>query len=217
MSGARHRTWPTPTAVAIGHLAPRRAGDHPRKMPRPPRDRSPGFHHVGVSASGPAPYFRDVVDHIDWIRRFAALLDRWSWRCLAFCQLTTHWHALVEVADDSLSTGMHWLNAEYSKAFNARHGRVGYLVRDRFWSRRKASDEALLTAYRYVVANPVRAGIVDRAADWPWSSFATTIGSSDAFPFVDASPILAIIGDDQRRALRALRQFVDGGSPSRSG
>jgi hypothetical protein len=54
--------------------------------------------------------------------------------------------------DDSLSIGMHWLNSEYSKAFNDRHGRVGYLVRDRF---------------RYVVGDPVRAGIVDRAAEWP--------------------------------------------------
>jgi len=181
-------------------------------MPRPPRDSSPGFHHVGVSASGPAPYFRDEVDHLDWIRRFASLLDRWSWRCLAFCQMTTHWHALVEVADDSLSIGMHWLNSEYSKAFNDRHGRVGYLVRDRFWSRRKVDDEALLTAYRYVVGNPVRAGIVDRAADWPWSSFATTLGLSEAFPFVDASQVLAILGDDERRTHRALLQFVDGRS-----
>lgn len=181
-------------------------------MPRPPRDCSPGFHHVGVSAAGPAPYFRDEVDHIDWIRRFAILLNRWSWRCLAFCQMTTHWHALVEVTDDSLSVGMHWLNSEYSKAFNDRHGRVGYLVRDRFWSRRKADEGALLAAYRYVVDNPARADIVDRAADWPWSSFATTLGGSKAFPFVDASPILAILGDDSRGALPALRQLVDGRS-----
>ena len=115
----------------------------------------------------------------------------------------------MEVPDDSLSIGMHWLNSEYSKAFNARHGRVGYLVRDRFWSRRKADEDALLTAYRYVVDNPVRAGIVRRAEEWPWSSFATTLGLTAAFPFVDASPILAILDGDERRALRALRQFVD--------
>jgi hypothetical protein len=124
--------------------------------------------------------------------------------------MTTHWHALVEVADDSLSTGMHWLNSEYSKAFNDRHGRVGYLVRDRFWSRRKEDEAALLSAYRYVVDNPVRAGIVRRAEEWPWSSFATTLGVSAAFPFVDASPILAILGGDERRARGALRHFVEG-------
>lgn len=185
-------------------------------MPRPPRDDASGFHHIGVNASGPAPYFRDDVDHMDWTRRLVHLLERYGWRCVGFCQMTTHWHALVEVPDSSLSAGMHWLNSEYSKAFNGRHGRVGYLVRDRFWSRRKQDDSALLTAYRYVVDNPVRAGIVDRAEDWPWSSFATTLGISTAFPFVDATPVLGALGRDQAAARRALRTFVSGrvGSPS---
>lgn len=169
-----------------------------------------------MSASGPAPYFRDEIDHIDWIRRFVAAVDRFDWRCLAFCQLTTHWHALVEVGDESLSSGMHWLNSEYSRAFNLRHGRVGYLVRDRFWSRRKADERALLAAYQYVVNNPVRAGIVRRAEDWPWSSFATTLGLTEAFPFVDATPIFAIFGGSQpsaRVALRDLVNAVNGGPP----
>jgi hypothetical protein len=105
---------------------------------------------------------------------------------------------------------MHWLNSEYSKAFNARHGRVGYLVRDRFWARRKEDEASLLTAYRYVVDNPVRAGIVDRAEDWPWSSFGTTLGREESFPFVDAAPVLACLGSDELSARRALRRLVDG-------
>jgi REP-associated tyrosine transposase len=125
--------------------------------------------------------------------------------------MTTHWHALVDVPDRSLSMGMHWLNSEYSKGFNDRHGRVGYLVRDRFWARRKEDEAALLEAYRYVVNNPVRAGIVGRAEDWPWSSFATTVGIRDAFPFVDASPVLASFGGHELAARRALRKLVDSG------
>jgi putative transposase len=179
-------------------------------VPRLPRDRAPGFHHIGVNAAGPSPYFRDEVDHIDWIRRLVILLGKYRWRCLGFCQLTTHWHALVEVPDESLSAGMRWLNSEYSKAFNGRHGRVGYLVRDRFWSRRKEDEAALLTAYRYVVDNPVRAGIVARAEDWPWSSFATTLGLNDSFSFVDASPILACLARDPGAARLALRRYVNG-------
>lgn len=177
-------------------------------MPRPPRDCNPGFHHIGVNAAGPAPYFRDDVDHIDWIRRLVRVVDRFGWRCLAFCQLTTHWHALIETPDASLSRGMHWLNSEYSKAFNDRHGRVGYLVRDRFWSYAKLEESSVMEAYRYVVNNPVRAGIVPRAELWPWSSFATTIGVTDAFPFVDASRILGTFSPDRRLAQQALRQFV---------
>jgi hypothetical protein len=58
----------------------------------------------------------------------------------------------------------------------------------------------------------VRAGIVGRAEEWPWSSFATTLGMSTAFPFVDATPILAILGGDEPRALCTLRGFVNGRS-----
>jgi putative transposase len=178
-------------------------------VPRQPRNSDPGFHHIGVSAAGPAPYFRDEVDHIDWVRRLVRVVDRFGWRCLAFCQMTTHWHALVETPDTSLSRGMHWLNSEYSKAFNERHGRVGYLVRDRFWSFSKPDESSVLEAYRYVVNNPVRAGIVPSADLWRWSSFATTAGLVDAFPFVDASPVLGTFSANRPAAQLALRQFVN--------
>lgn len=103
---------------------------------------------------------------------------------------------------------MHWLNSEYSKAFNDRHGRVGYLVRDRFWSYHKLDEASVLEAYRYVVNNPVRAGIVPQAELWPWSSFPTTLGLTDAFPFVDASRVLGTFASDRRKAQQMLRQFV---------
>jgi putative transposase len=179
-------------------------------MPRPPRDRSPGLFHVGVSAAGPVNYFRDEVDHLEWTRRLVRTIRRHGWTCLAFCELSTHWHALIEVGDDSLSRGMHYLNSAYTRAFNARHGRVGYFVRDRFWSRRKSSESELLTAYRYVVNNPVEAGAVARAEDWYWSSYATTLGVAAAFPFVDASRVLGIFGPDPAAASLALCRFVAG-------
>jgi REP-associated tyrosine transposase len=179
-------------------------------MPRPHRDLAPGTQHIGVTAAGPANYFRDDVDHMTWTRLFVRTLDRHGWICLANCQLSTHWHALVEVPDDSLARGMHELNSEYGKRFNARHGRVGYLVRDRYWSRRKVTREDVLTAFRYVVRNPVRAGVVKQAEEWFWSSYATTIGLAQSFPFADASIILAELDPFGRNPIAALRRFVEG-------
>jgi REP-associated tyrosine transposase len=177
-------------------------------MPRAPRDLAPGVFHVGVGATGPSNYFRDEVDHMTWTRLLVRAIRRHGWTCIAFCQFSTHWHALLDVPDDSLSRGMHALNCEYAKAFNVRHGRVGYLVRDRYWSRRKDSDEAVLTAFRYVVENPVNAGIVRRAEDWPFSSYATTIGLADSFPFVDAGIVLRQLATTPAAAVVALRAFV---------
>jgi REP element-mobilizing transposase RayT len=177
-------------------------------MPRPPRDFAPGFHHIGGGASGPSLYYRDEIDHAIWTRLFASTVRRYGWGCIIVVELSTHWHAVVEVLDHSLPAGMQYLNGEYSRRFNARHGRVGYLVRDRYWSRRKSTDAELLNAFCYAANNPVLAGIVERAEDWPWSSYATTIGLAESFPFVDASVILAQFGRRPKEARITLRQYV---------
>ena len=177
-------------------------------MPRPPRDFAPGFHHVGIGASGPSLYYRDEIDHASWTRLFASTAKRHGWGCVAFCQLSTHWHAILEVRDHSLPAGMQYLNGEYSREFNERHGRVGYLVRDRCWSRRKTTDIELVNAFCYVANNPVLAGIVKRAEDWPWSSYSTTVGLAESFSFVDASVVLAQFGSTPAKAAAGLRQYV---------
>lgn len=104
---------------------------------------------------------------------------------------------------------MHRLVGGYSRRFNERHGRVGYLVRDRYWSRRKETPEAVLEAFRYVAQNPVGAGLVQRPEDWRWSSYGKTIGVADSFSFVDAADVLAEFGTTRIAQIRGLRRFVE--------
>jgi putative transposase len=177
-------------------------------MPRPPRDFAPGIHHIGVGAAGPTQYYRDDLDHASWTRLFASTVGRYGWTCIVVVQLSTHWHAMLDVHDHSLPAGMHYLNGEYSRMFNERHGRVGYLVRDRYWSRRKTTEAEVVNAFCYAVNNPVMAGIVRNPADWPWSSYATTIGLANAFSFVDASIVVAQFGATPEQGIVALRQYV---------
>jgi len=174
-------------------------------MPALPRDRRPGVHHVWVNATGNWPYFVDDVDRIAWIRLLVRGLDRYDWRCIAFCQMTTHVHLLVDVGDDSLPLGMEYLNREYSKHFNRRHSRNGHFVRKRYGSRRVEGARDLLGTYAYVVLNPVAEAMCRRAEDWRWSSYATTIGLSDAFPFADARLVLAELGG----SVEALQLLVE--------
>jgi len=176
---------------------------------RPPRDLAPGIQHVGVSAAGSAPYFNDDLDRAIWLRLFVSTVSRHRWRCIAVCLLSTHWHAIVETPDGSLALGMHRLVGGYSKRFNSRHARAGYLVRSRYWSRRKDSPAALLEAFRYVARNPVAAGLVDRPEDWRWSSFGATVGASDLFGFVDAADVLGEFGSTRSAQIRGLRRFVE--------
>jgi putative transposase len=180
-------------------------------MARAPRDRAPGIHHVVVGAAGPIDYFRDAIDRMDWIRRLVRTLERHEWTCVLMSQMTTHLHLLVDVPDESLPIGMHSLNSHYGTEFNARHGRIGHLIRSRYWSKRMKSTEQLLEAFRYGARNPLEAGLCARPEDWRWSSFGTSCRLSDAFPFVDASVVLSQFAASETAAINALRAFVGRG------
>ena len=174
-------------------------------MPSPPRDIAPGFHHVWVNATGDWDYFLDEVDRIFWVRRLVAVIGAFNWTCIAFCQMSTHVHLLLHVPDGSLPAGMRELNRSYSTEFNARHGRVGAFVRAPFGSRRIETGDDLVGAFGYVVLNIEEIG--ERAHEWRWSSYRTTLGLADDFPFVDARTVIGEAGgtvDDLRRAVESI-------------
>ena len=99
---------------------------------------------------------------------------------------------------------MQYLNREYSKRFNACHDRFGHFVRRRFGSRRIIDGRDLLGTYAYVVLNPVKEGMCPRAEDWRWSSYATTLGLTEDFGFVEASVVIAELSG----SVDALRRLV---------
>lgn len=179
-------------------------------MPSPPREIAAGFHHVWVNATGSWDYFLDDVDRINWVRRFVATLSLFEWSCVAFAQMSTHVHTLVRIPDTSLPIGMRELNREYSCDFNLRHGRVGTFVRGRFGSRRIEDGDDLIATYAYVVLNPVAAGLCLSPEEWRWSSYRTTIGLADDFPFVDASSAVAEAGSREQ-----LRKAVESAARDR--
>ena len=139
------------------------------------------------------------------------MLERMTWTCVAFCQMSTHVHLLASVPYESLPIGMRDLNREYSCDFNLRHGRKGTFLRKRFGSRRIEDADDLLGTYSYVVLNPVVEGLCLRPEEWRWSSYRTTLGMATDFPFVDARSVIAEAGGTSG----ALRQVVDSAARAR--
>lgn len=167
------------------------------------------MHHIWTNATDNWAYFMDDGDRRAWIGLLEQVADNFGWTVLAFCQMTTHVHAIVDVPDTTLPRGMQYLNREYSKRFNRRHDRSGHFVRKRFGSRRITSGRDLVGAYAYVVLNPVNEGMCPRAEDWRWSSYAATLGLTDDFGFVDAHLVLTELGE----AVDALRSLVTARAP----
>jgi putative transposase len=153
--------------------------------------------------------FRDDVDRTDFCRRLARTIDRLGWRCHAFCLMTTHYHVLLDVEQDALQPGMHWLNGTYMQQFNRRIGRWGHVTGARYACRFVESDRHMLGVFRYVSLNPVVAGLCNRPQDWLWSSYRGTARYDQGFPFVDDGAIRAYFGDDPKRTTELLRTFVE--------
>ena len=129
-------------------------------MPRKPRAHlAGGIFHVTSRGNRGVDLFLDEVTRLRFLRMLQQTIARSSWRCLAYCLMTNHFHLVVTMEKPTLSAGMHWLNGCYAQWLNRRHGFKGHLFEDRFHSEPVESEAHLLELSRYLPLNPVRAGI----------------------------------------------------------
>lgn len=92
-------------------------------------------------------------------------------RLLAWCLMPNHIHlALQPLGDGDLGSWMQWLLTSHVCHHRRRYATTGRIWQGRFKAFPIQRDDHLLTVFRYVERNPVRAGLVTDAADWPWSS-----------------------------------------------
>lgn len=179
-------------------------------MARRPRDTAEGLFHVTTHAVREVPLYHRALDRMHFLRELARALARTDVLCVGYCLMTTHYHLLLNVGDGALPRVMHSLNFRYAAWLNATYAFRGHVTAARYWSRRISDDADLRGAYRYVMRNPVRAGITATAAEWEWSSFAGTLGIADARDFVDASSVIDAFDGTWEERTAELRRYVEG-------
>ena len=188
------------------------ARSYARQMPRVDRREAPGaLHHVTSRGALRAPIYLDDRDRERFLAIFVEIVRDTKWNCWAYCLMDNHFHLLLDTPEPNLSEGMHRLKHRYARAFNKRHSRTGHLFEGRFTSIPIERDAHLLEVCRYVVLNPVRAGICATAEDWPWSSYRATAGLSKPPRYLAGSEAAALLGGPRR-----YRDFVAEGSPAAS-
>jgi REP element-mobilizing transposase RayT len=142
-------------------------------MPRKPREFFPGVPtHLTANGVDDQPIFRVDYDRIALLVLLRHLTKRIDWQILAWCFMSTHYHLLVVVGRDTrIPWALQTINSVYAREFNSRHGRRGHVFGARYADTVVGTDFHRDAAIAYVLENPVRAGLVDRVEDWPWSGF----------------------------------------------
>jgi len=186
-------------------------------MPRPPRTEQPdGLFHVTARGNAGGAIYADDDDRRRFLLIVGATVERYDWKCLAYCALTTHFHLLLQTPKPTLSRGMQWLGGRYARYFNHRHERFGHVFQGRFAAKLVQTEEHLWATARYIAQNPVAAGICREAAGYPWSSHAALV-REQAPPWLDHETLLRCFEAFGSNPAVAYRAFVEGSDPLEGG
>jgi putative transposase len=171
-------------------------------MPRAARVVIPevALHVTQRGINGQDVFFRpaDYRNYLRYLRVFAA---RFSCTVHAYCLMTNHVHLLLTPRDkEGCGRLMKQLGQCYVQTTNRALGRKGTLWQGRYYSCLVPTAEYVLYCYRYVEQNPVRAGLVRRPEDYPWSSHRANTGV-ETNPSLSPHEVLTSFGSGAYRAL----------------
>jgi putative transposase len=141
-------------------------------MARPLRIEYEGaYYHVLSRGNKQEAIFLDDNDRQTFLKTIARMSERFDVTIIAYVLMGNHYHLLIRTNRANLSKSMQWLGTTYTTIFNLRNFQVGHLFQGRFKSILVENEAYLLQLSYYIHRNPLRAGIVQRLIDYPWSSY----------------------------------------------
>lgn len=177
-------------------------------MPRLPRLHVPGAHyHVILRGNHREALFGCAADRNALNDIVADVIGRFGVRLHAFCWMTNHVHALLQIADQPLGKVMQRIAMRYSRHRHKALRTTGHLFERRYKAKLVDVDAYFVSLLRYIHLNPVKAHIVRDPSDYPWSSHRAYLGEgSPAWLTIDFG--LSLFAADLVRARAAYREFM---------
>lgn len=138
-----------------------------------------GTYHIMLRGVNRQQIFFDEEDYL----LFTEILERYKsvsgYELYAYCLMGNHVHLLLKEGKESIGTVFRRIGASFAYWYNAKYERVGHVFQDRFKSEPVEDQRYLLTALRYILRNPVEAGLCSSPEDYPYSSAAEYMGFAE--------------------------------------
>jgi putative transposase len=178
-------------------------------MSRPLRLEFPdALYHLTSRGDRRENIYNDDTDRQNFLTVFATVIEQFNWVCYAYCLMDNHYHLLVQTPDGNLSKGMRQLNGVYTQNYNRRHRIVGHLFQGRYKSILVDEDAYLLELSRYIVLNPVKAGMVRQVDAWAWSSYRAMTGDGISPEWLSSNYLLLQFSPKRKIAINRYKRFV---------
>lgn len=180
-------------------------------MPRTPRQySSTGIYHIILRGVNRQNIFFDDIDHHKFLSVLDNVIDNTDVYLLGYCLMINHAHLLIQDSQNNISQIMKRIGTSYARWFNRRHNRVGHVFQDRFRSENIEDDAYLKTVIRYIHQNPVKAGMISKAEDYPWSSCRNYYSNDKDGPIsISVSLILELFNTNRNDAIEEFNLFMN--------
>jgi len=179
-------------------------------MARPLRIEYPGaFYHVTSRGNEQKDIFKSQRDRGKFLEYLESATTRYGAVIHAYCQMSNHYHLLLETPGGNLSQIMRHINGAYTTYFNVKRKRAGHLFQGRYKAILIEADEYLAELSRYIHLNPVRVGIVERPEQYQWSSYPSYTGHSKPPAWLRTGFILGCFTKRTEDAHKKYRTFVE--------
>lgn len=165
------------------------------------------MYHITLRGNHRQEIFYCATDRARMSGLFADVLARCEARLHAYCYMSNHLHALIQVADVPLGRVVLKIAGPYARITQARLATTGHLFEKRYYPVLVDTDSYLLELVRYIHLNPVRAGLARSPDAYPWSSHHDYVGSRQE-PWVTTDFALSMFDPARTRAIDAYQRFV---------
>jgi len=166
------------------------------------------IYHLFARGSNRQAIFLNDGDYTEFDALFAAAIEKHRLDCFGWSLMPNHWHGILRCPEAGLSRFMQGLSQRYAFRFDRRWRRTAHVFAAHFGAVLQTSEQQFLWTLRYVVRNPVEAGVCASPYDAHWTSFPATAGLVRAPRFLRVSEILAHFGFDPDEARRRYVEFI---------
>ena len=179
-------------------------------IPRKPRIWYPGAkYHIMNRGNRRTTIFQDDEDYQTFLFFLTTAQEKFPFFLISYCLMTNHIHLQIETITHQPGKIMQYILTNYSNYYNTKYGYIGHLFQGRYQGEIIDNDAYMLQTSRYIHLNPVKAKIVEKPAEYKWSSYCVFIGKS-LYDLVSEYKILDYFAGDKRSKIKHYKDYVEG-------